>query len=326
MYADTDRATGFAQQVPVAADTIGGGSMPFSAFSLHFQGWTGSIGATYRLADHLSVKANIARGYRAPNITEIAANGLDPGAHIYYLGNLHFTPEFSLQEDAGLSGDFEDWSFGINVFYNSIQHYIYEDQAVDASGNPLVIVPGNKTFQFQQTNAQLYGGDGELRLHPAGWNGLYADAVFTCVYGFNRNPRYKETGDQGHYLPFIPPPRLLSGIGYDHTLSSAVLRSVAFRAEVDHNWAQNRYLGLFNTETPTAPYTIFNVSAHTELRFDKRQTMQLQVQVNNLFNTAYQSHLSRLQYFEYYTASPNGRPGIYEMGRNVCIKMIFRLL
>jgi iron complex outermembrane receptor protein len=308
MYADTDRVTGFAQQASA-------GSKPFSAFTLHFQGWTGSVGATYRVSEHVSMKANIARGYRSPNITEIASNGLDPGAHIYYLGNLRFSPEFSLQEDVGVNGDFDDVSFGVNVFNNSIRGYIYEDQALDASGNPLVIVPGNKTFQFQQTNAALHGGDGELRLHPRRWNGLYADAVFTCVYGFNRNARYKDAGDQGEYLPFIPPPRLLGGVAYS-------FRSVTFRVEMDHNWAQGRYLGLYGTETPTAAYTLFNVSAHTDVQRGKRRTIQLQAQVNNLFNTAYQSHLSRLQYFEYYTASPNGRLGIYEMGRNICVKVI----
>jgi iron complex outermembrane receptor protein len=326
MYVHTNTLTGFAQQAPVAADTAGDGGMPFSAFRLHFQGWTGSFGATCQLRDRLSVKANIARGYRSPNITEIASNGLDPGAHIYYLGNLHFSPEFSLQEDVGFNGDFDDWWIGVNVFNNVIQHYIYEDQAVDASGNPLVIVPGNKTFQFRQTNAQLYGGDAELRLHPGQWNGLYVDADFTCVYGYNRNPRYKETGDEGEYLPFIPPPRLLGGIGYNHALASGALRSLAFRMEIDHNWSQDRYLGLFQTETPTHAHTLFNVTAHTDLRYDKRRTMQLQVQVNNFLNTAYQSHLSRLQYFEYFTASPNGRLGIFEMGRNVCVKMIFKLL
>jgi iron complex outermembrane receptor protein len=46
------------------------------------------------------------------------------------------------------------------------------------------------------------------------------------------------------------------------------------------------------------------------------------IAVNNLFDTAYQNHLSRLQYFEYYTASPNGKKGIYNMGRNICIKVI----
>ncbi len=324
MYSKADPATGFFRQVD--AGDSSGALHPFSPFSLHFQGVSGSIGATWQVSDCVSLKANIARGYRSPNITEIASNGLDPGAHIYYLGNLAFSPEFSLQEDIGVSGDWPDWSFAVNVFNNYIQHYIYEDQAVDAAGNPLVIIPGNKTFQFQQTNAQLYGGDVALRIHPQTLDGFHLDNTFTCIYGYNRNARYSKAGDQGEYLPFIPPPRLLSAAGYDHPIKAGWVQSLALKVEMDHSWAQNRYLGLFHTETPTPEYTLFNVSAHTDLRYSKRQTMQIQLQVNNLFNTAYQSHLSRLQYFEYYTASSNGHLGIFEMGRNICVKVIFNVL
>jgi iron complex outermembrane receptor protein len=50
--------------------------------------------------------------------------------------------------------------------------------------------------------------------------------------------------------------------------------------------------------------------------------MQFQIQVNNLLDENYQSNLSRLKYFEYYTQSPNGRYGMYGMGRNICVKLI----
>jgi iron complex outermembrane receptor protein len=50
--------------------------------------------------------------------------------------------------------------------------------------------------------------------------------------------------------------------------------------------------------------------------------MQFHVSVNNLFNKAYQSNLSRLKYFENYKQSPNGYSGIYNMGRNISFKVI----
>jgi iron complex outermembrane recepter protein len=86
--------------------------------------------------------------------------------------------------------------------------------------------------------------------------------------------------------------------------------------------AQNRYLGLGKTETATAAYTLWDASANNEFNYLKNQTLQFQVAVNNILNTAYQSHLSRLQYFEYYADSPNGQNGIYNMGRNICLKVI----
>ncbi|HZY37824.1 MAG TPA: TonB-dependent receptor [Mucilaginibacter sp.] len=320
MYIKPNPATGFYRQVPLSDST--GGIRQFQTFHLHFQGVSGSIGATYQLNDQLSFKANIARGYRSPNITEIASNGLDPGAHIVYEGNLDFKPEFSLQEDAGLAGVFTGVSFNLSAFNNYIQNYIYEAQEVDKNGNPVVVVPGNKTFQFQQTNAQLYGINATLNIHPDEWKAFRFDNAFSVVYGYNLNPKYNDAGVNGEYLPFIPPPRWLSSFNYDLCVNGKTIRLVTFKMEADCNLAQDRYLGLYRTETPTPAYTLLDASVNTEINYNKNHVLQFQIAVNNIFDTAYQSHLSRLQYFEYYTASPNSHMGIYNMGRNVCLKMI----
>jgi iron complex outermembrane receptor protein len=89
--------------------------------------------------------------------------------------------------------------------------------------------------------------------------------------------------------------------------------------EMDFNATQNRFLALYNTETKTTGYTLLN--AGVGATFFKN--WQLQFQVNNLLDIAYQSNMSRLKYFEYYLQSPNGRYGIYGMGRNYCVKIIF---
>ncbi len=320
MYIRTNPATGFYTQIPLSDST--GGIRQFQSFHLHFEGISGSIGATYQLNDNLSFKSNIARGYRSPNITEIASNGLDPGAHIVYEGNLHFVPEFSLQEDIGTSGEFPDVSFNLSVFNNNIQNYIYEAQEVDKNGNDIVIVPGNKTFQFQQTNALLYGMNATLGIHPANFKNFNFNNSFSLVYGFNLNPKFKNAGVNGEYLPFVPPPRLLSSVSYDIPTKGKTISMIHLKTEADCNAAQNRYLGLYKTETPTAAYTLLNASVLADINYTKKYVMQFQLTINNVFNTAYQSHLSRLQYFEYYAQSSNGHYGIYNMGRNICVKLI----
>ncbi|TWI96636.1 iron complex outermembrane receptor protein [Mucilaginibacter frigoritolerans] len=319
MYIASDPSTGFFRQVP---NGTAGAVQQFPAFSLDFQGVSGSIGTTYQINDELSFKTNIARGYRSPNITEIASNGLDPGAHIVYRGNLGFKPEFSLQEDAGLSGTYPNFSFNVTAFNNYIQNFIYEDQEVDKNGNPVVIIPGNRTLQYQSTNAQLYGADATLNIHPEGWKAFHFDNAFSLVYGYNLNPKYKDAEVNGEYLPFIPPPRWLSSISYAVNTNGKTLPSITIKAENDLNLAQNRYLGLYQTETPTAAYDLVNLSVNGDIHYGKGHSIQCLLAVDNLLNTAYQNHLSRLQYFEYYTASPNGHLGIYNMGRNVVFKVI----
>jgi iron complex outermembrane receptor protein len=79
---------------------------------------------------------------------------------------------------------------------------------------------------------------------------------------------------------------------------------------------------LNGTETPTPAYVLFNAGMTIQIKCSKTQVLQFQWQVNNLFDKAYQSSLSRLKYFEYYRQSPDGHLGIYNMGRNFCFKMI----
>ena len=50
--------------------------------------------------------------------------------------------------------------------------------------------------------------------------------------------------------------------------------------------------------------------------------LSINVSADNVTNVAYQSHLSRLKYFEDYPDNPTGRKGIYNMGRNISFKFI----
>src|ERR1035437_7274973 len=97
MFVATNPLTGFDMQV--SSSSVLPKSQTFSQFKHTFTGLSGSLGATYRFSDKLIVKANIARGFRAPNISEISSNGVHPGTNLYQIGNNAFKPEFSLQED-----------------------------------------------------------------------------------------------------------------------------------------------------------------------------------------------------------------------------------
>ena len=105
-------------------------------------------------------------------------------------------------------------------------------------------------------------------------------------------------------------------------MKSIFFNGLTLTADMDCNAPQNRYLAIDNTETLTPGYVLFNTGINIEMKYLKSYTLQFQFQVNNIFNIAYQSNLSRLKYFEYYTQSPNGHLGIYNMGRNVCFKLI----
>ncbi len=318
-YTAQNPATGFFKHV-LSADTAGS-YLQFPAFNKTFAGFSFSAGVTCEINEQISVKANFARGFRAPNISEFASNGLDPGAHIVYLGNRQAVPEFSLQEDAGIEMNFRDLSVYVSVFNNYIQNYLYESQKTDDQGNPVVVVPGNKTLEYVQASAELFGLEATVNLHPERWKGFSFDNSFSFIRGNNLNPDFKNKGVNGQWLPFMPPVRLLSGVSQEiktrTAFSSFILKCVA-----DINGAQNHYLALNKTETPTPAFVLVNLGLLTTIQYSKNHSLQFNLQVNNLFDAIYQSNQSRLKYFEYYNSSPGGYSGIYGMGRNICAKVI----
>ncbi|WP_184545775.1 TonB-dependent receptor [Mucilaginibacter sp. FT3.2] len=322
-YVGPNAANGFEQQVKLP-DTAGA-HLQFPAFRHVYKGISGSLGLTYNMSDRLLLKANIARGYRAPNITEIGSNGLDPGAHIVYLGDRSFNPEFSLQEDLGIIAYLKDADLIAEFFNNHIDNYIYQAKLTDAAGNPVVIVPGNSTYQYQQSKARLYGAEFTVNLHPHSLKWLAFNNSLAYVTGINQNQQLIEkSGGAAKYLPFIPPLHIRSEVKVTLQQTYGVFSKIWFKTEADAYAAQNRFYALDNTETATPGYTLINIGAGATIKRKSAKTFcELFLQVDNLFDTAYQSNLNRLKYFEYYKASPNGHLGIYNMGRNVSFKVIF---
>jgi len=321
-YVGPNPKNGFEQQVKLP-DTSGA-HLQFPAFQHVYQGLSGSLGLTYNISSRLLLKANIARGYRAPNITEIGSNGLDPGAHIVYLGNRGFNPEFSLQEDLGFIAYLKDLDLIAELFNNHINNYIYQAKLTDANGNPVVIVPGNSTYEYQQSKARLYGVELTVNLHPQSIKWLSFNNSLAYVMGINENTQLVKTSNgAAKYLPFIPPLHIRSGLKITLQQLYGPFSKIYFKTEMDAYAAQNHFYALDHTETATPGYALFNIGTGATIKNKADRTLfELFLQADNLFNTAYQSNLNRLKYFEYYTASPNGHLGIYNMGRNISFKAV----
>jgi iron complex outermembrane recepter protein len=321
LYTKTDANTGFGMRA-TGADTVGA-SLQFPEFSRRYGGLSGSIGATYCTRKGVYYKANIARGYRAPNVTEIGSNGLDPGAHIVYLGNRNFVPEFTLQKDIGVMITRGALTTGAELFHNSITNYIYQARAFDAQGNPIVVVPNNVTYQYQQSNATIAGGELYMRWAPYRLRWLRVSQTAAYTEGRHQNQRLAaKYGDLARHLPLIPPLQCRTDVQIDLPNKLRYVRDVTVDFGMSNFFAQNQVYRVDNTETPTAAYNL--VSAGTSIAIkgkDGTTWCNLAIRVDNLFDVVYQSHLNRLKYFEYYRQSPNGRFGIYNPGRNVSIRI-----
>lgn len=317
LYTLPDPVTGF--DTPVPAGTIGA-DQPFADTKYHFHGISGSVGATYNFNDKLSVKANVSRGFRAPNILEISANGVHPGTNIYQIGNPNFKPEFSLQEDLGFAYASKYAVITLGVFNNTISNYIFNQRLLNSNGTDSVIVAGNQTYKFQQGKANLYGGEISIDIHPV--KRIHFENSLSVVYGQNKGIDPKLRSDSNKYVPFIPPLHGISELRYDFDVKKSHIVNGFVKVQLAYYAKQDRVYLTDNTETPTPGYTLFNAGFGAGFTNKKNKTvLNVYFFGNNLFDVAYQDHLSRLKYFEFYPNDPRGHLGIYNMGRNFSIKL-----
>jgi iron complex outermembrane receptor protein len=318
LYSAADPVTGF-DKVVTGTDTVGA-NMVFPNYSKTFAGLSGSAGFTYNATDNFSFKANIARGFRAPNISEISANGVHPGTNIYQLGNPNFKPEFSLQEDIGFVYSSKHVVASISLFNNSIQNYIYNQKLVNPDGSDFIIVPGNQTFQFQAARANLFGGEAILDIHPV--KELHFENSLSVVYGDNKGVKGKTLSPDAKYLPFIPPTHGISELRLDFSSKRIHLTKGFIKAQAEYYAAQNRAYLEFGTETPTPGYALFNAGIGGTFTNKTGKTLfSLYIMGNNLLDKAYQDHLNRMKYFEDYPGNFTGHDGIFNMGRNLSFKI-----
>lgn len=320
LFTMPDPVTGFDKPVP--ANTAGA-DQPFFAYQHTFSGMSGSLGLSYRFSNHLTGKFNIGRGFRAPNISEISANGVHPGTNTYQLGNLNFKPEFNLQEDIGINYNTTHFTLNAEIFNNNITNYIFNSKLLNRNGQDSIIVPGNETFQFLQGKAQLYGAELSLDIHPHPLDWLHFENSLSLVYGTNQGvTKTSKLYDSSKYLPFIPPLHTFSELRASIKKVSKGITNGFAKIQLEYYAAQNRAYLAFGTETPTPGYKLFNAGIGADITNAKgKAILTFSILANNLFDVAYQSHLNRLKYFEDYPDDPRSNHGIYNMGRNFSFKV-----
>lgn len=299
-----------------------GGNLKFEAADLSFSNFSASAGMTYEFSDLLNVKFNLSRGFRAPNLSELTSNGQHEGSLRYEYGNAALKAETSLQGDLSISLNGEHLSAEFAVFRNRINNYIYTKKLRSSLGGDSIPDPENPSpaFQYTQGNAGLYGGELSIDIHPHPLDWLHIEHSFSLVRGENKSNAITE---DARYLPFMPAPRYVGELrGVFKTVGKSMSNAFV-KIEYDYSWRQNRVLFINETETPTPSYGLWNIGFGTHFNSSKAELFRIYLNVNNLFDIAYQNHLSRLKYADENPAT--GRMGIFNMGRNISVKVIVPL-
>ena len=298
------------------------GDLRFVDFSRHFNGLTGSVGAVCNLNDHFNLRLNLARGFRTPNMSELASNGVHEGSIRYEQGDRQLKAEYSLQADLGLDFTSQYISAQLALFANRINNYIFTHRVAEE------IEEGYLTYVYTQGNARLLGFEAGVDFHPI--HSVHFSNTFSYVDAqlMNATPDTK-------YLPFTPAPRWTSELKWElfhhshttvahhHTTDAAhqsFFNNLYIAAGLDCYLKQTHIYSADDTETETPGYALLSLSAGTDIQVNGKKLAELYVTADNLLNKAYQNHLSRLKYAD--ENSVTGRRGVYNMGRNVTFKLV----
>ena len=303
------------------------GELRFTDFTRHFNGLTGSIGAVFNVSDNLNIKLNLARGFRTPNMSELASNGVHEGSLRYEVGNQQLKAEYSLQADLGLDLTSRYVSAQLALFANRIDNYIFTHRI------PEEIEKGYLTYAYTQGDARLLGFEAGVDLHPI--HSIHFSNTFSYV-----DAQLLHADADTKYLPFTPAPKWSSELKWElfhhthstvsthamhefrhaHPKSGVALNNLYIAAGLDCYMKQSHIYRADDTETETPGYALLSLSAGTDIQWHSKKLAEVYVTADNLLDKAYQNHLSRLKYADENVVT--GRQGVYNMGRNITFKVV----
>ncbi len=284
----------------------------FKDFSRDFHGISGSIGATYEIARGLNVKLNLSRGFRAPNISELGSNGVHEGAQLYQMGNKQLKTENSWQLDWGVDFSSPIVYAQVALFANRIGNYIFSGRMADENGAPM-FQENVPVYQYMSGDARIMGGEISVDVHPL--SRLHIGNSFAYI-----NSVQLHQLSEAKYLPFTPAPRWNTDVKYEFVCGGRTFDNLFVKMALECNLRQNHFYAVNQTETATPSYTLFHLYAGTDVCHHNKRLFSVYLSGENLFDHAYQNHLSRLKYLGLNPIT--GRQGVYNIGRNFSIRIV----
>ena len=245
----------------------------FEALNKTYDSFNVSLGYKTNFAEALTFRLNAATGFKAPTLAELSSNGVHEGTFRYEVGNPNLNTEQNLQTDLDLEYKISHFEFSVSAFYNHINDYIY----ASPTG---VEIDGFQVYDYIQNNANLYGGEIAMHIHPHPLDWLHYETSFETVTGKLQS---------GGYLPQIPANNWNNTIKFDFT-NNKWLQDGFATLNVSTTFSQDKVSGY---DISSDGYTLLNVGFGGKVQLGKT-AFDVNLNGNNLLNKTYVPHLSRL--------------------------------
>jgi len=253
--------------------------------SKNFSAFGGSAGVTYKITDRWNVATNISRGFRAPSIFELYADGIHGGVQAYQVGNPNLTEETTLGGDISLRYKSTTTQASLTLYHTHIDNYIY----LANTGNTVTV--GSMTLPEltnEQTTAQMQGI--EVALESYVTDSTRVTGALEVIEGKDLD------NDVG--LTMMPANNLklavFQNIGSLESLKANII-SVNMQSYAAKNAASTKepfyqYNNLPFGSVDTEAYTLWGVGYESKFAFIAEDAT-FRINVDNVFDTEYRNFL-----------------------------------
>lgn len=236
-----------------------------------FNTFSGSLGASVRLAEGWRLGISATHSERAASAEELFSNGAHAATQAFEVGDVNFDKETSNGVEAVLRGRGEGWRIEASAFYTRFSNFIY----LNPTGE---IEDGLPVFAYTQDGARFWGAEIDAAVTLAQLGETRVEV--TGLMDFTRADVLDGVGP----VPRIPPLRLLGGV-------QAGGGALGGRIEVEHATAQRR-VAVFEGETEG--WTMVNASINWR-PFGADSNTLLLLSANNIFDVEARRHSSFLK-------------------------------
>jgi outer membrane receptor protein involved in Fe transport len=246
--------------------------------------FSGALGGSYPLGDHFTLAANLARGFRAPSLFELFANGVHGGVAAVQLGNPDLEAEEPLNLDLALRWRFDRVTGSVTAYNNRIDNYIFLLDTGEQAPNGLPI------FAHEQADATIRGVEAEMLVDVG--SDLSLRLVLDLVDTENR-----ASNDS---LPLTPANEVLTELTWRPD-SIAGLRAPYLRGALRYADSQEAAPGepfqqfdrnpRFGTAS-TDSYWLLDLSAGFQFRGFGDQDMRVNLELRNALDEDYRDFLN----------------------------------
>ncbi len=260
---------------------------------LDYTNISATLGARYNITKNLKLYVNYALASRPPNVSELFSEGLHQSASRIELGDLQFNSEISQKLSLTIDGDYDNFSFSVQPFSNTITDFI----VIEPTGVQQTIRGNFQVWEYRQTNARLLGVD--------------VDTNFKITDNFNFINQLSVVKGYDNTLKTalinFPPVNTTNQIVYQNQK----LNNLSLGLTSEYHFKQNEYPNtnfeifnpitqsnqLIDISTPPNAYHLLHFNSKIDFDVFKHSKLSLGLTVQNILNTNYRNYLNRFRFY-----------------------------